>query len=381
MDSRTPTEEYRDDTSAAFEVVRVLGRQLQASKERIKALEEALSELRTATMVVDSKPDQQLLERVREAEAKKCQLKAENDNLRNDQEKQSLRMEELQVKLDAATASFNQERETAALLQGRVKALDQEKTSLTLECVKSQKSFADFGVQLRNIRELERPWSIEQYVEFSDDDQGFRGRPDYVSLQPVCDRGTDLKLYMEEDKQLRWAATSFICLSSPHRLVWTSTSCQVGLAFGPMHVYEGSDGWKEHSVFSEYDGKDVEVFFEDEQHTFYAGSYTFERIRDRNPQGCLQQSAESAKELSLASINLPASYPGTKSKRLTQALQHPVESLYTQGILKAECTILRCVGFNQEIHDRLSARYKRAKELKRKANTEADSGHKRRRGP
>jgi chromosome segregation ATPase len=59
-------------------------------------------------MVVDSKPDQQLLERVREAEAKKCQLKAENDDLRNDQEKQSLRMEELQVKLDAATASFNQ---------------------------------------------------------------------------------------------------------------------------------------------------------------------------------------------------------------------------------------------------------------------------------
>ena len=45
MDSRTPTEEYRDDTGAAFEVVRVLGRELQASKERIKALEEALSEV------------------------------------------------------------------------------------------------------------------------------------------------------------------------------------------------------------------------------------------------------------------------------------------------------------------------------------------------
>lgn len=59
-----------------------------------------------------------------------------------------------------------------------------------------------------------------------------------------------------------------------------------------MYVYEASDGWKEHSVFSEHDGKDVEVFFEDEQHTFYAGTYTFERIRERNPQGCLQQTAE-----------------------------------------------------------------------------------------
>jgi hypothetical protein len=50
MDSRTPTEEYRDDTSAAFEVVRVLGRELQASKERIKVLEEALSEVSSSKM-------------------------------------------------------------------------------------------------------------------------------------------------------------------------------------------------------------------------------------------------------------------------------------------------------------------------------------------
>lgn len=59
-------------------------------------------------MVVDSKPDQRLLERVREAEAKECQLKTENDDLRNGQEKQSLRMEELRARLDADTASLNQ---------------------------------------------------------------------------------------------------------------------------------------------------------------------------------------------------------------------------------------------------------------------------------
>lgn len=85
---------------------------------------------------------------------------------------------------------------------------------------------------------------------------------------------------------------NLVQLPHPHRLVWVSTSCQIGLAFGPMHVYEGSHGWGEHSVFFEHDGKSLEVFFEDKQDVFYAGTYKFEHIRHRNPQGCVRSTPE-----------------------------------------------------------------------------------------
>lgn len=40
-----------------------------------------------------------------------------------------------------------------------------------------------------------------------------------------------------------------------------------------------------------------------------------------------------------------------------------LESLYSEGALRAECTILRCVGFNHYIHDSLSSKYDGAKVL------------------
>lgn len=45
MDSRTPTEEYCDDSSGSFEVITALGRELRLANERIKSLEEALSQV------------------------------------------------------------------------------------------------------------------------------------------------------------------------------------------------------------------------------------------------------------------------------------------------------------------------------------------------
>ena len=59
-------------------------------------------------MIVDSKPDQQLLKRVQEAEARECQLKQDHDDLRNKHQEQSLRVKELQATLDAVTTSLNQ---------------------------------------------------------------------------------------------------------------------------------------------------------------------------------------------------------------------------------------------------------------------------------
>ena len=41
-------------------------------------------------------------------------------------------------------------------------------------------------------------------------------------------------------------------------------------------------------MFSGLNGKTLEVFFEDKQQVYYAGTYTCDYIRDRNPQGCLQ---------------------------------------------------------------------------------------------
>ena len=43
-----------------------------------------------------------------------------------------------------------------------------------------------------------------------------------------------------------------------------------------------------------------------------------------------------------------------------------VNALYRDGILKAECAILHCVGFNHKVHDILASRYEAFNRLERR---------------
>jgi hypothetical protein len=49
-----------------------------------------------------------------------------------------------------------------------------------------------------------------------------------------------------------------------------------------------------------------------------------------------------------------------------------VNALYRDGVLKAECAILHCVGFNHKVHDILASRYEILNGLKRRRKEERE---------
>jgi hypothetical protein len=81
---------------------------------------------------------------------------------------------------------------------------------------------------------------------------------------------------------------SFLCLHEPTRILWTSTSCQIGLAFGPMFQFKAlGQQLVKHSEFSGIYGKQLELFFQSEEDIYYAGTYHCQGLPE-NPQGCLR---------------------------------------------------------------------------------------------
>lgn len=138
-------------------------------------------------------------------------------------------------------------------------------------------------------------------------------------------------------------------------------SCQIGFAFGPSLRFEGTvQGWAPHSPFAKVYGRTVELFFTSGKDVYYAGRFTFEDVRQRNPRGCVQI-ADTLGELTLAT-----GLEGLSSDircNLAAAFRY----LYLLGNLSAECAILRCVGFNKRLHDTCAERYHHIKNIKPEA--------------
>ncbi|KAJ2931039.1 hypothetical protein H1R20_g6042, partial [Candolleomyces eurysporus] len=100
------------EPTGAFEAIKVLGRELQHSKERIKNLENDILESRAVSSSVDPDAAKTLARRTEKAEALVSKLKEELADSENIQAKLNLKIEKLQSRIDKLKAIKQEQQET-----------------------------------------------------------------------------------------------------------------------------------------------------------------------------------------------------------------------------------------------------------------------------
>ncbi|KAJ2912192.1 hypothetical protein MD484_g8218, partial [Candolleomyces efflorescens] len=348
------------EPTGAFEAIKVLGRELQHSKEKIKNLENDIRESRGPSDPVDPDAAKALAQRAEKAEAQVAQLREDLANAENTEIKLNLKIEKLQSRIE------------------KLKVVKQEQQEAQLPVDSNgDRPLANHDIELETQLQTEAKLKRDAIANSDDLKKEVLRleallKKEVAESRPVCLASTNLRTYLEAVRsgsraliqmkltmRLYWCAfnpesfrvtQSMICLPNPERLLWASTTCQVGLAFGPLYRYTGSQrGWTKDSEFTRRYGKDVELFFTNGDHVYYAGRYKCHDIRAQNPRGCFRRDAKSAEALADVTFD---SHTGSRNDGMWQM----VNALYRDGILKAECAILHCVGFNHKVHDILASR-------------------------
>ncbi|KAF6751018.1 hypothetical protein DFP72DRAFT_909055 [Ephemerocybe angulata] len=254
-----------------------------------------------------------------------------------------------------------------AMLSAEAKQSAEEIGRLNAVIKKSEAERKELATTIRNLKEEGSVWTIIDYLASYNRLPRYGGRrPDEGSLLPVSNA---TQSYSELRKYLGKVCvdcpqmnSNIICLQTPECFTWASTACQVGFAFGPQHQYIGGlTGWVKHSEFTDVYGTEVQLFLRKGDCIYYAGAYLVRDIRKENPQGSVLAHAQSAKVLTQLTVVNPRSPPSDEATDAhRRALNSMTERLYTEGLLKVECAVLQCVGFNHKIHDTVVQKYNSA---------------------
>ncbi|GLB34390.1 putative DASH complex subunit Dam1 [Lyophyllum shimeji] len=188
-----------------------------------------------------------------------------------------------------------------------------------------------------------------------------------IQLEPVYPRQCTA-LELEEHLALLSRPSSkfpeFLYL--PKRTTWASGN--VALVFGPRHVFKAGE-WTEETGVLAYQGRILEFFYAKTGTVCYAGTYRCHHTRRWFPHGVQMPSGISAKAIADTAMpepefRRPATVPQEQSHRDGEAepgelrlaenpWQSSVWKMYLAGILRVDCMVLECVGFNRALYDRM----------------------------
>ncbi|EDR16165.1 uncharacterized protein LACBIDRAFT_321405 [Laccaria bicolor S238N-H82] len=236
------------------------------------------------------------------------------------------------------------------------------------------------------VRDLKSAHTLNALSKILGDFPQAKKRPRFGKLRPVSARATNLEEYlasvtlhntlpvslffltssMFQDPRTSWCSKSFLYL--PGRLVWCSKRKDHALAFGPIFAFK-SGKWSETFSFSHVLGKKVELFFLHKKQIYYGGSYICHNSGPQNKDGFPIQKDMMDKWKELPFRLAEASIEKSAKKR--GAMRKIVTRMYLDGVLKAECLGLQCVGFNNGLNSVLSQRLADQKTSKKR---KADSG-------
>lgn len=216
------------------------------------------------------------------------------------------------------------------------------------------------------VRDLKSAHTLNALSKILGDFPQAKKRPRFGKLRPVSARATNLEEYLASDPRTSWCSKSFLYL--PGRLVWCSKRKDHALAFGPIFAFK-SGKWSETFSFSHVLGKKVELFFLHKKQIYYGGSYICHNSGPQNKDGFPIQKDMMDKWKELPFRLAEASIEKSAKKR--GAMRKIVTRMYLDGVLKAECLGLQCVGFNNGLNSVLSQRLADQKTSKKR---KADSG-------
>ncbi|KAG6836047.1 hypothetical protein H0H93_011972 [Arthromyces matolae] len=166
--------------------------------------------------------------------------------------------------------------------------------------------------------------------------------------KPVC--GTkewtrvDLKRHLDSIFQPHGFTPDFLFLREG-LLRWDREKANA-MAFSPLRVIDRGE-WKANMVFANAVGDPVEVFFVAFWGVCYAGTYTCHHALDYFPEGVIKPADINAASLSRATLEMFDSKRGESDSL-------KFKGKYKQGVMKLDCAILECMGFNEEIQQKLN---------------------------
>lgn len=142
------------------------------------------------------------------------------------------------------------------------------------------------------------------------------------------------------------------------------------LAFSPFYVFSG-EGWKENSYFPSLDGGCFELLYRRQKEVYYAGTFKCHQTRDWFPVGVRVPSGIACDSVAEGHIALPFKVYKCRERTL-------VARMYQNGVLRVDCLVLECVGFNHELYTALRFA-EDCNVKKRKVNEEAGGGQRHKR--
>jgi len=176
-------------------------------------------------------------------------------------------------------------------------------------------------------------------------------RPESHFLMPIGDREMDLAPLLSSHPALRkYSQTS---MQFGNTIKWYNQSYHA-LVFGPSPEHELSEGgvWSPSSDFSSLHGKARHLFFEDGERLLYAGFYRCFTAHEWSEEGALCPSEGKM-------IRTIVDAPRPPGNIVHKYGKQKVTQMYQNGILRLDCMILQCVGFDHALYNKLLHLYKK----------------------